>query len=232
MKIKKNYLFVGGAVIILLLVILVIKLSFKDESAPVASTEGKVASFAPVNQPTIVDSERITGSTNAAVKVIVYEDYANAFSAINAENIKKLETEFGDKVVVAVRPYVTRSKSMSLEAAMAIECASEQDKWKEMREGIFRAVKARGLNAEGISGWAKQLGLDQDKFNTCLTDVEKQGIMLQVAEGARDFSVYGAPTVFINDELIVGARPYEGYTDVKGNAVVGLKTLVTKQLEK
>lgn len=232
MKTKKSYLPIVAILIALLTIFLIIKLVWKDDSAVVIDPEVQAASFAPASQPTISADEKIMGSPRAAVKVVVYEDYSNIFSADNAENIKKLEAEFDNKIVVAVRPYATRLKPMSLEAAMAIECASAQDKWEEMREGVFRAVKAGNLNVEGISGWAKQIGLDETNFNKCLTDVEKQGIMLQVAADAQKFSVYGAPTVFVNDELIIGARPYEDYVDEAGVSVLGLKSLVAKELAK
>ena len=233
MKIKKSYLYGGAILICLLIVVLVVKLAWKDNSTKlISSSEVKAASFAPASQPTISANEKVKGSTRATVKIVVYEDYSNIFSADNADNIKKIETEFGDKVVVAVRPYATREKPVSLEAAMAIECASDQNKWEDMRDGVFRAVRANSLNTEGINGWAKQIGLDQNKFDKCLTNTEKQGIMLQVAADAQKFSVYGAPTIFINNELVPGARPYNDYTDEAGAKIEGLHSLVARQIAK
>lgn len=232
MKMKKTYLSIIAILTALVAIFLIIKLVWKDNTPAVVNSEAKAASFTPAAQPTISADEKINGSIKAAVKIVVYEDYSNIFSADNSENVKKLEAEFGNKIVVAVRPYVAREKAMSLNAAMAIECASDQDKWEEMREGVFRAVKSNSLNIEGINGWAKQIGLDEDKFNKCLTDTEKQGIMLQVAADAQKFSVYGAPTIFINDELIVGARPYDDYVDEANIKVEGLKSLVQRQIEK
>lgn len=233
---KKAYLLGAIIVLIALIIILIIaKLTTTNNFSNTVTdsgTKAKSASFAPASQPKISADEKVIGSTRASIKVVVYEDYSNIFSADNADNIEKLKTEFGDKIVVAVRPYATREKPVSLEAAMSIECAGEQGEWKEMREGVFRAVRVNSLNTDGISGWAKQLGLDQDEFTKCLTDTEKQGIMLQVAENAQNFSVYGAPTIFVNDELVVGARPYDDYTDEDGVKIEGLKNLVARQLIK
>lgn len=233
---KKTYLW-GGAVLLVFLIIflMIIKLSWQkypEKSVTDLGNQVKAESFAPANQPTISADEKVMGSTRATVKIVVYEDYANAFSADNAVNIKKLEEEFGSKIVVAVRPYALREKTLSLESAMAIECAGEQKKWEEMRSGIFEAVKNNSLNMDGISGLAKQIGLDEAEFAKCLTDVKKQGIMLQVASDAQRFSVYGAPTIFVNDELIVGARPYNDYTDENGVKIEGLKNLVERHLSK
>ena len=232
MKVNKTYLYAGVILIALLAIFLSIKLVWRDNSEVTHNSGVKAASFTPASQPKISADEKVMGSTRAAVKVVVYEDYSNIFSADNAENIKKLEDEFGNKIVVAVRPYATREKPISLEAAMAVECASEQGKWEEMRTGIFNAVRSKDLNSDGINGWAKQIGLNQDNFSQCLTNTEKQGIMLQVADEAQKFSVYGAPTTFINDDLIIGARPYDDYTDDTGAKIEGLKSLVTRQIEK
>jgi protein-disulfide isomerase len=232
MKVNKTYLYAGVILIALIAISLSIKLVWRDNSKVTHNPEVKAASFSPASQPKISADEKVMGSTRAAVKVVVYEDYSNIFSADNAENIKKLEDEFGNKIVVAVRPYATREKPISLEAAMAVDCASEQGKWEEMRTGIFNAVRSKDLNSDGINGWAKQIGLNQDKFSQCLTNTEKQGIMLQVAADAEKFSVYGAPTTFVNDEMIIGARPYDDYTDDTGTKIEGLKSLVARQIEK
>jgi len=55
--------------------------------------------------------------------------------------------------------------------------------------------------------------------------------MVQVAENAKQFSVYGAPTIFIGNDLIIGARPYEDYLDETGAKIAGLKTLVAEKLK-
>ena len=232
---KKSYILGGTIALIILVVILIaVKISWQKKSDQTSSV-GKAAiaeSFIPASQPQISGQDKIIGSAKAPVKIVVYEDYANIFSADNAEVLKKIETDFGNKIAIAVRPYATREKATSLEAAMAVECGGEQGKWGEMRDGIFRVVKTGNLNSNGINGWARQIGLDQTKFSQCLTNAEKQGIMLRVAEDAKQFSVYGAPTIFINNELIAGARPYDDYSDKTGAKVEGLKSLVTKQVEK
>jgi len=235
-KSHKLYIFTGVIFLALIFIIILLVKFFgsDDYNQPLLNLNGeiKAESFAPASQPTISAKEKIVGSIKAPVKILVYEDYSNIFSANNYETIDKIKNEYNNQVVVAFRPYATKEKPISLEAAMAVECASEQDKRQEMRDGIFRAVKVDSLNNDGITGWANQIGLDQGKFNSCLTDIKKQGIMLQVAEDAKQFSVYGAPTIFINDELITGARPYDDYQDGDGNKVEGLNSLVVRQIEK
>ena len=219
---------------ILLIALLFVKMAWKknpEKSSSDLGTAAKAESFAPANMPTISAEEKIIGSIKAPVKILVYEDYSNIFSANNSDSLKKLEADFGNNIVIAVRPFATREKPTSIKSAMAIECASEQGKWPEMREDIFAAVKTNNLSNQEIQADAAKIGLDQAKFNECLTSTAKQGIMLQVAEDAKKFSVYGAPTIFINDSLIAGARPYDDYSDETGAKIAGLKSLVARQIK-
>ncbi|MEI6835526.1 MAG: thioredoxin domain-containing protein [Candidatus Falkowbacteria bacterium] len=232
---KSSYIW-GGAIFLLIVIagLFIIKASWQknpDKANTDLGNAVKAESFAPTNSPTISADEKIIGSISAPIKVLVYEDYSNSFSADAADSIKKLETDFGDKLVIAFRPYATREKPASIEAAMAVECAADQEKWSQMREAILKDVKNSSLNSDQIKADATAIGLDQAIFGKCLTDVEKQGIMLQVATDAKQFSVYGAPTIFVNNELVVGARPYEDYLDEFGAKVEGLKSLVTRQIK-
>ncbi len=232
--IKKSPLWIITIVVALALVALIIvkwRADFTQHQRDLKDTGSKTSSFIPETEPELVNSDFMIGSPKAPVQIIVYEDYANQFSAENAINLEKIRNEFDNSVMVAVRPYASKEKPQSVLAAAAVSCAGDQEKWLEMREGIFRASAQNSLNETGIKGWAEQLGLDTEKFNACLTDGEKQGIMLQQTLAAREYSVYGAPTVFVNNDLIVGARPYEDYTDSDGYLVEGLKTIVARHLK-
>lgn len=232
---KKSYVWGAAIFLVVLLVILFsIKATWKKSPEKASSDLGaavKAESYAPTNQPTISAEEKVVGSIKAPVKILVYEDYSDIFSADNSSVVDKIRNEFGDKIVLAVRPFATREKPASIEAAMAVECASEQGKWPEMRANVFRMVKNNNLSTDQITAAASQIGLDQAKFGECLTSTEKQGIMLQVAEDAKKFSVYGTPTIFINNELIIGARPYDDYLDESGSKIEGLKSVIDRQLK-
>jgi protein-disulfide isomerase len=225
--------------IIIFLTLLVISLlllkSFWQEKTVTnnisAISEAKAESFVPAASPTVSADEKIIGSIQAPVKILVYEDYNNLFSAELAANLDKIKAEFGDEVVIAVRPYVLRDNAASMEAAMAIECSMDGGKWADMRNVIFSAVTNNDFSTEKIAAEVEKQGLDKAKFTQCLTSLEKQGLMLQVAENAKDFSVYGAPTTFIGNELVIGARPYEDYQDETGAKVEGLKSLVERQIK-
>jgi protein-disulfide isomerase len=188
-------------------------------------------SFVPASSPTVSAQEKIIGSINAPVKILVYEDYNNLFSAELAVSLSKIKEMFGDEVVIAVRPFVLRGDVVSLDSAMAVECSMTEGSWTDMRSVIFSAIINNDFSVDKINQEVEKQGLDKEKFTQCLTSLEKQGLILQVAENAKEFSVYGAPTIFVGNELIIGARPYEDYQDETGTKVEGLKSLVERQIK-
>lgn len=231
---KKSFWLIALILFFIALLLLVLKISWQNNPEKANSdlaSEAKAESFIPTSLPELSAGEKVSGSIKAPVKIIVYEDYSNIFSASNSENLEKIANDFDKKVVLAFRPFVNREKPLSLESAMAVECALEQDKWMEMRSEIFKATRDDSLNTEHIKELAQNLSLDETEFSNCLTDVQKQGIILQVAQDAKEFSVYGAPTIFINNELIVGARPYDDYVDDQGQKIEGLKSFVLRKIK-
>lgn len=233
---KKKSLIWGVVIFLalLLIVLLVVKSFVVDPSAEVSTLvpTAKAEVYTPTSLPTISADEKVIGKVDAPVKILVYEDYADTFSANLANTMESIRADFGSKVVMAFRPYVLKGNSASLEAAMAINCVAEEGgDWAAMRQTVFQAVGQNNLSLEKIGAKAEEQGLDKAKFAACLTSLEKQGIMLKVAEDAQNFSVFGAPTIFVNGELVVGARPYDDYLNEKGETVEGLKSLVSRNIK-
>lgn len=195
-----------------------------------ASTAQEQA-YTAAKTPTIKDDDKIFGSKDAPVKIFVYEDSANVYSAKLAETLDKIHADEPNNVAIVVRPFVSKNSADSEKGALAIECAGDQDKWTAMRALIFSKTKNEALNSEQLSEYAKQIGLDENKFSACLTNQEKSAKIEELSLEAADYEVIGAPTIFIGDEMILGARPYDDYVDSNGENVDGLKTIIARKLK-
>jgi len=110
--------------------------------------------------------------------------------------------------------------------------ACSNDKWVEMRALLFAQVKNKQLSLDNFSANAKQIGLDENEFNTCLTNPEKSRTIEKSQEDSKTYSITGAPTMFVGDELVIGARPYDDYVDSNGDKIEGLKNLINRKLGK
>jgi len=139
-------------------------------------------------------------------------------------------TESPTKLAVVVRPFLTKNSTLTKEAALAVACAGTE-KWTAMRALLFTKAKNNNLSFTEFGNYAKELGIDEKPFASCLTNQAKSAKIEKLSTEAESYNVLGAPTIFIGDEMILGARPYEDYTDSNGDNIEGLKTVIDKKLK-
>lgn len=192
--------------------------------------EVKAQSYAANQTPALKADDKVFGSPQAPLKIFVYEDYTSIYSATLADTLDKIKAETGDKVALVVRPYVLNNSRPAMTAAVAVDCAAQQAKWREMRALLFARAKNKQAAPADLSSYIKQIGLDEKGFNTCLTNEEKSGKIEQSVAEAQTYTVQGAPTLFIGNEIILGARPYDNFVDSNGDQIEGLKTVIEKKL--
>ena len=238
MKRLKNYEKITAFVIILaaaILVIIILRANNNDleknklENLPVS--DAKTQSYVVNSYPEVKDDDKMFGSEKAPLKIFVYEDNSNLFSAQLADSLDKIYSENSDEVTIIVRPYVAKNSSFVKEAALAVECAGDQKKWAAMRALLFAKVKNENLNPGDFSAYAEQINLDKEDFLTCLTNIEKSAKIEELSVEAAKYNVVGAPTMFIEDEMVLGARPYEDYVDSNGDNIEGLATLIARKIK-
>lgn len=184
-------------------------------------------SYIPAANPELRDGDRVLGNREAQLQVFVYENYDDNFSADFSKTINQLIREKGNEVSVVLRPFIGSSQK-SAEYALALDCAG--DNWQSLRNMIMTSA-SDNLNAE-LDDLVKELNIDGDSFTTCLTDAKKSGRIEQLQAEAINYEIFGSPTIFIDNQLIVGARPYDNYVDSNGDEINGLKILVERFLLK
>lgn len=232
---KKLFLFILFALVVFVIAFAVWQI--KDERrqeekrlVSLATSDARAQSYSSSNLPIAKDSDYLFGSAKSPVKIFVYEDNANIFSAQLAKTLDRLLIEYEDELAIIVRPFMSRNSQTSLVAATAIVCAGEQDKWMEMRALLFAQVENANLNLATPEKYAVQLKLDEKDFLACLTNQTKSAKIEELTAEAKTYNVSGAPTIFIGDEVILGARPYDDYVDSSGDKIEGLKTVILKKI--
>lgn len=191
-------------------------------------SQAQAQTYSAKQAPTLEKDDLFFGSKQAPVKIFVYEDYSDLYSARLADTLDKLRSDFGDQVMIIVRPYIAKNSPLSVAAAQAVLCAGDRDKWTNMRAILFAQAKNSALSLDNFSSYASQIGLDVDTFKTCLTNPQKSEKIEKLAKTATNYQVLGAPTMFVGSSVILGARPYDNYTDSNGDQVEGLKNIVAR----
>lgn len=166
----------------------------------------------------IFKDDIIIGNANAPVKIIEYYSYLCGYC-------KTFEDETKPRIM---EDYITTGKAKFIlrpfppyELGQAVLCAKEQDKFLEYHNYLFKNA-ANIQQVEDLKTFAKEVGLDESKFNECYdsgkyksraeewynqgtSDMEKANILSEQR---------GTPAFFINGEPIIGAQPYEKFVEV------------------
>lgn len=191
---------------------------------------GGQQSYSAIKQPVINEDDFVSGQ-GGALDLIVYEDYTDVFSANFNTSLELAKQNFPNRLRIIYRPFSTANTEASWQAAVALSCAVDSNQGEAFRQKMLAVVVASKFGQEDLITWAEELGLNKEDFQNCLTNSKKKGRIETMMSQAKDFSVYGAPTVFVGDEMLIGARPYETFTDSNGDEIEGLKQVIERQLK-
>lgn len=150
---------------------------------PTDNTQPTDITIAPISS-----ADHIKGSLNAKVAIITFTDTECPFCKTFHNTMEEVLKTYGSKVAWVYRPYpLTQLHSKSTKEAEALECAAElggNTKYWAYVDKIFSVTPSNnGLDAAQLPIIAKQIGLDQAKFQTCL-DSGKYASKIQTAISA------------------------------------------------
>ena len=94
-------------------------------------------------------------------------------------------------------------------AAIASLAAERQGKYWEYRDLMW--ANQRALTDANLDLWARELGLDIDRFNRDRQDPALARVVQENSRQASSLQVSGTPTFFINGKKLVGAQPFERF---------------------
>jgi len=199
----------------------------KNDNLSVINSVGQLVTS---SVKSIEESDHIWGEINAPVQLIIYSDFACPVCADFSPALETLKNEFGDELVIAFRHFPLNYHQAALPAALASECAAEQGKFWDMHNKLFTLNQSRQMSISNFSEAARELELNEDKFNNCLDQEKyKDKVLEQVAAGEQA-GVNGTPTIFINGVTLPGAYPLDDFVDADGKERRGLRTIIKKNL--
>ena len=177
------------------------------------------------------NSDVFIGLLGSKVEVIVYEDLSDFYSVKLNESLISLKEVFSEDVVIAFRPYVDKSFPLSYPAYSLAKCAGEQGNFFGMRKLILEKVNNGELNEDDFLNYATSLNLNKDEVGKCLADKKYFSEIERLSKEAEGFGVFGSPVVFINKEMIVGARSFDDVINGGGEKLTGLRNITARHLE-
>jgi protein-disulfide isomerase/tetratricopeptide (TPR) repeat protein len=151
------------------------------------------------------DPARLRGSATAPVIIVEFSDFQCPFCRQVQQTLKNLLAKYQGQVSLAYRDFPLREIHPQAQlAAEASRCAGEQGKFWEYHDLLL--AHPDKLNREGLVEHARNLKLDEKKFDSCLSSAKyKAKIEEDLQEGIRA-GVNGTPGFFINGIFLMGAK--------------------------
>jgi protein-disulfide isomerase len=171
------------------------------KGALVSTTQWEAVLTVPVSE----DRDHMQGPADAPVTLVQYGDYECPYCGAAYPIIKEVQARMGGRLRFVFRNFpITTSHPHAEQAAEAAEAAASQGKFWPMHDLLYE--NQRHLLDDDLHGYAEQLGLDVELFDTELAEhVHAPRIHEDFMSGVRS-GVNGTPTFYVN-----GARHDDSY---------------------
>ncbi|MEW5896740.1 MAG: DsbA family protein [Nanoarchaeota archaeon] len=178
--------------------------------SPTAAAAGEVAGEAAVvDVKQLMETDRVLGDADAPVTLVEFSDYQCPYCGrFYSETLLQIKSKFIDqgKVKFVFRDFPLSFHPEALPAAIAANCAGEQGKYWEYHDKLF--TNQQSLGVDNYKQWAKDLGLDIGKWESCLNDPKQKEEIAKDFRDGQNAGVQGTPASFVNGKLISGAQPF------------------------
>jgi protein-disulfide isomerase len=140
---------------------------------------------------------RLIGPSTAKIKVVEFTDFQCPYCKKFHGVMTGLLSQFGDQISLRVIHYPLDNHKSARSAAIAAECAGQQDRFTAFGDSLF--AKQDSLGRRPWSTFAREAGVvDSARFAACITSTSSA----QIVEGNRllgdMMKLTGTPTVIIN----------------------------------
>ncbi len=165
-----------------------------------------------VQTPVSIDTTNrpVFGNPNAPVKIVEFSDFECPFCKRAALNLKTRLKERKNEVQFIFFNYpLDQSCNPSMkhsmhqhacDAAKAALCANEQQKFWPYHDQLF--INQPKFSPQQFKSYAKETGLDLQKFESCLASDSVKAKILADLESGNGLNVQGTPTIYVNGRLM------------------------------
>ena len=170
-----------------------------------------------------VEGSPVLGPADAKITLVEFSDFECPYCSSAVKNAEAIMAAYPKDIKLIYKQFPLSMHPHAALAAAASLAAKDQGKFWEMHNVMF--ANFRKLSRENMLVWAKEIGLDVDKFQADLDSGKyKKTIDKDLADGEQA-GVYGTPAFFINGKLYNGPIELAGLkpildAELKGGAKV------------
>lgn len=153
------------------------------------------------------------GQNNAPVTIVEFGDFQCPYCKESESSLRTIMERYPRDVRVVFRNLpLTEIHPNAKIAAQAAVCADRQGKFWEMHDAMYDDQSA--LNLDSLKNTATRLGMNADRFSTCIADGSANPALDLDAKAAHDLGLGGTPYFFINGRPIDGDVPVEKFESI------------------
>lgn len=190
------------------------------EQATVQKVEANVlAGTEPSAEIKATDTDPSLGNPSAPVTIVAFEDFecpfCKRFTKQTEPQLIQNEIKNG-KVRLVWKDFPLSIHSHTQKAHEAARCAWEQGKFWEYHDLLFN--NQNKLDASDLKQYARELALDDKKFSSCFDSGKYADLIKEKVNEGISAGVNGTPSFFVNGAILIGAQPYQAFTDAIARA--------------
>ncbi len=164
------------------------------------------------------DDDAFLGPEDAPVVIVEFSDFQCSYCGRwYEETLPLILSNYPDEVKLVYRDFPIFGED-SLRAALATECAREQDMFWEMHDRLFTRLNTREdapLSEETLISFAQELGLEPRSFSECLSSQRYFDEVLLDYQAAQTYGLRGTPGFVINGVVYaIGAQPFDVFDQI------------------
>jgi protein-disulfide isomerase len=153
------------------------------------------------------------GPDDAKVTIIEAGCFVCPYTKDAEPVVKQLISHYGDQIRFVYKDFpISSAHTGAQETAEASHCANDQGKYWEYHDLLFE--NQGKTNFEDLVRFAETLNLDIDQFSECLTSHKYKSQVDSDFADAFAIGVYGTPTFFINDQVLVGPKTFNEFRQI------------------
>lgn len=157
-----------------------------------------------ITEPTITIADPVLGSPTAPVTIVNFGDYQCQGCAELENSLIALRSEYAEAVRIVWKDMPNTSQHVqALSAAVAAQCAGEQDKFWEYHSLLMANQDV--LGPELYTEIATELELKDRPFTRCLEDQSTLPLVQRGFDEGLALGITATPTLYINGERYTGA---------------------------
>jgi protein-disulfide isomerase len=179
-----------------------------------------------VNVPVAGAPER--GPSDARITLVEFSDFECPYCSLAVKQVNALMTAYPKDIKLIYKQFPLPMHPNAPLAAEASLAANDQGKFWQMHDLLF--ANFRKLSRENMLAWAKQIGLDVDKFKADLDSGKFRDRVKKDESDGEAAGVYGTPAFFIDGKLYNGPMTLEAVKPILEAELKGAAKTVAKKL--